>query len=711
LLNRAIPILFRSVVPVVLLVFLFSSYPTTRPDATSGQSADNKPAVPESTAIRPEAEQPRQLRILIPDWPGAPEISAHETALLDQFARTERLEQRWIPVADVGSLRRKLEQGEADIVAALREPIKSSAGTEILTTLPWAVSRRQVIGRTGSRPLKSLADLTNRQIAVRSSSPVWPLLSALAHKHPGMQLVTIADNEDVYTVFDRVRSGRYDLAVVDSLLIPADLDFSYNLAIQMDLSEDTFLTWAVRGDADALQKSLNRFLNKKHLELETAKSYREDFSDLKKRKMLRLVTSRGPVNYFHDRGRLRGFEYELIKKFAENHGMRLDVVIADTPAEMQQYLNEGNGDVIAASMPASLASAMAHTASTLPYNHAYAVIAGREGDVLANVSDLEGRVVHIAASSPYLPVLEKIRDEGTNLTIMVANPGITSEALLFRVAQGIYDLTVIGSHEVNAEFSRQLNLKALLGLGEPDPLVWLVRQTDSQLLTELNKFIDTEYRKGFYNVIYSRYIEKPDRRNTDASLFANIDQLSPYDDIVHKYADHFSFDWRLIVALMYQESRFNPRAVSSSGASGLMQVLPATAQTIGVGDLENPDNSIHAGVLYLDRLRSQFEEELPLSDRLWFALAAYNSGYNRVQRARSLAEKMKLDKNRWFNNVELAMLKMGRPYKSNGETVRDCQCGQTVAYVREISTLYNNYLRLTRSVKAAAETPLPREKS
>ena len=212
-------------------------------------------------------------------------------------------------------------------------------------------------------------------------------------------------------------------------------------------------------------------------------------------------------------------------------------------------------------------------------------------------------------------------------------------------------------------------------------------------------------------MIYSRYIEKPDVRSTEFSLFAQIDQLSPYDRIVHKYADQYSFDWRLIVALMYQESHFNPAAVSSAGAEGLMQLLPATAKTIGIVKLDDPDSSINAGVQYLDYLRGRFENELALADRLWFALAAYNSGYNRVQRARALAEKMGLNRNRWFNNVELAMLKMSKPYTRNGETVRDCRCGQTVVYVREIRTLYNNYLRLTRSVKAAAENVLPREKS
>jgi membrane-bound lytic murein transglycosylase F len=399
----------------------------------------------------------------------------------------------------------------------------------------------------------------------------------------------------------------------------------------------------------------------------------------------------------------------MMKKFAAHNGMRLDVVIADSVSNMQQLLKEGNADVIAASLPENM-SGMPELATTQPYNYSMPVIAGREGESITDVRDLDGRVIRLAATSPYRDVLERIRAGGVNFTVLEAETGINNELLLFRIAQGLDDLTVLGSHEINAEFARQLNLKVYIPLADPEALVWRVRRTDSQLLAELNGFIAAEYRKGFYNVIYSRYIEKPDPIGSNASLFAELEELSPYDAIVHKYAEQYSFDWRLIVALMYQESHFNPRAVSTSGAEGLMQILPATAQTIGVADLGDPDNSIKAGVLYLNQLRGQFENELALSDRLWFALAAYNSGFTRVQRARELAEKMNLDKNRWFNNVELAMLKMSRPYNRDGEMVRNCRCGQTVAYVREIQTLYNNYLRLTQSVKAAAETVLPREK-
>lgn len=712
--TQAIPVFSRSAISVTILVFLLYSFPTglSHLNPSVDPASDHVP-LDSSNQPNPLTEavaSGQHLRILVPVWTGAPEPSVYERGLIDQFANSENLTQMWIPVHDFSALQHKLAQGEADMVTSLRDTVASTAKDTILYTLPWAVSRRQIVGRAGSNAVESLSDLTTRQIAVRPSSPAWPLLSGLARKHPGMELLSISDNVDVSTVLERVKTGRYDLAVVDSLLIPDDLEFTYNLEVLLDLSEDVFMTWGVRTQAVALHKSLNRFLNKKHLELETGKSYHEDYLALQQRKLLRLITYRSPVNYFHERGRLKGFEYDLMKKFADKHGMRLDVVIADTQAEMQQLLKEGRGDVIAASVPESLTSVIQNTVFTRPYNYATAVLVGREGEIITDIRDLAGRTIQLAASSPYLESLQTIRASGINFSIMLSEPGINTETVLFRIAQNIYDLTVIGSHEINVEFSRQLNLQKYIDIGDPQPLVWLVRKPDSQLLAELNGFIQSEYKKGFYNVIYARYIEKPRVRTVDSTLFAQIDQISPYDEIVHKYADHYSFDWRLIVALMYQESRFNPMAISTAGAEGLMQVLPATAETIGVADLYDPDTSIYIGVHYLDQLRSQFENDLTLADRLWFALAAYNAGYNRIQRARSLAEKMNLDKNQWFNNVELAMLQMARPYMKDGELARDCRCGQTVAYVREIRTLYNNYLRLTRSVKAAAATALTSEK-
>ena len=106
-------------------------------------------------------------------------------------------------------------------------------------------------------------------------------------------------------------------------------------------------------------------------------------------------------------------------------------------------------------------------------------------------------------------------------------------------------------------------------------------------------------------------------------------------------------------------------------------------------------------------LRERFEKDLLMEDRTWFTLAAYNAGYGRVQRARRLAASMGLDQNKWFDNVEQGMQALSRPYLKDGELIRDCSCGQTTHYIREIRTLYNNYVRLTRAVRVALTELVP----
>ena len=158
---------------------------------------------------------------------------------------------------------------------------------------------------------------------------------------------------------------------------------------------------------------------------------------------------------------------------------------------------------------------------------------------------------------------------------------------------------------------------------------------------------------------------------------------------------------------MYQESQFDPDAISYAGAEGLMQIMPATANELGVENINDPKDNITAGVKYMRILRDQFEQELPLEDKTWFTLASYNAGFTRIKHARALAGKMGLDSNRWFGNVEKAMLALSKPYLEEGELRRFCHCGQAVIYVREIRSLYHNYVRLTETAQIArAEIPL-----
>jgi membrane-bound lytic murein transglycosylase F len=624
-------------------------------------------------------------------------ISAAEQSLIAQYARAANLVPEWI-ASPPGELYSRLRAQEGDVVlgAAVRD---GERGIEY--SLPWGVARYQIVARADTGRIRSEADLSTRAVAIKRNSPVYRQLSDLARTYPSMEIVTAPETQSMQAMLEQVQTGRYDLAVAESMSLEPLLPRFLDLTVAFDLTPGEPRSWAVREGSIALLDSLNQFLNRRHLEMELARIYREDLPELLDRKLLRLITYRGPSNYYFDRGRLRGFEYELVRRFADAHRMRLDVVIAHSHEEMRRLLLEGRGDLIAAGVPEG-GFGEARFASTRTTNLVAPVVIGREDEPpLRDARDLAGRRIVLAPESPYRELLIGLQAQGIALEIADADPALDIEGTLFRVARGMYDLTVIGSHQVKPELGRQINLQAHLMLEEPEPVAWIVRRGDTQLRAALNDYLAREFRKGYYNVLYSKYIENPQPLPGDAERLTE-QRLSPWDEIVHEYADRYGFDWRLIVAQMYQESHFNPDAVSYAGASGLMQILPTTAEFMGAGDINDPRQGIEAGVRYLDHLRSQFEEDLLLEDRTWFTLAAYNAGPQRIQRARRLAAEMNLDQDRWFDNVEKAMMRLAVPYTRDGEVVRDCRCGQTVVYVRDIRTRYTNYVRLTQSLRTAA---------
>ena len=696
---------WRSVVVAIALVIapisLLSRYV---PWPWLAQYTDGTRLVREAGAGPGHAHAQGPLRILYLAGTGVNTPSPIEKELLQRYAKNHGQKLVWVPVSDGWHQLRALVKGDGDIAVPPEVPLSTGPDLPVRETLAWGQSRLQVVGRDGSGVLEQPADRGVRQVVLRRSSPAWSMLQPLRQEYPALDLMYLPDTVTDSQILDRLQSGRYDLAVLDSMTLQSYLPHYPDLKIYINLGDRHARRWLVRGDATGLQASLNRFLNKKHLELNVARVYREDLPLLQKRKVLRLITYRSPVNYFFDNGRLKGFEYELIKRFARQHHMRLDVVLADTPADMQALLRQGRGDVIAASTPGQTYAGMRDVVVTAPYNYSAPVVVGSSRDGrLVDVSDLNGRSIWLPAESPWYDLLQSLRRQGVDLQIHRVEPGTNTEAVLFRVARGMYDLTVIGSQEVKAEFSRQLDLKVQFPITAPRPLVWAVRKSNTRLQSALNDFIAQEYRQSFYNVVYAKYINNPEPRKASIDLLARVNQLSPFDKTVHDYAERYGFDWRLIVAQMYQESRFDPDAVSRAGAHGLMQLLPTTAEQVGVKQRNDPVTSIRGGIRYLDYLRSRFEEEdLPLEERTWFTLAAYNAGYNRVKRAREVAERMHLNSNRWFDNVEKAMLAMSRPYRKDGELVRYCRCGQTVVYVRDIRTLYNNYVQLTQSIKTAA---------
>lgn len=628
-------------------------------------------------------------------------ITQKERGLVEQFAKEHQLQTKWIPVEQDWQLMRALINGRGDIILGQGESLASGMSDQVKFTYSWGTTRQQVVVRTDTTQIRRLEDLLVRQIALKKSSSAWSLLEKYLPDNPTMDLMEIPETTSLDEIMLRVASGQYDVTIVDSDYLKEYLPKHPEVNVAFDFSKAESQAWAVRPEADFLQNQLDEYLNKNHLSMIIADVRLDDLPKIEERKTLRVITYQGLGNYFFENGKMHGFEYDFIKKFAVSRKLNVDVVLANSHEEMRELLVSGDGDIIAAALPESSFND-ASIEMTAAYDYSAPVIIGRGTEQkLVDMRDLAGRKVAIAPESPYRKVLQAVQQRGIKFEIIETDDAVNTEEILNRVAHAMLDLTILGSHQIKVELSAHEDLKPLFTLSEPVGQSWAVRASDPKLLAAVNDFIDQEYRGDTYNILYSKYLSRPKTRLAENALPAKVDELSPYDEIVKKNAEQHSFDWRLIVAQMYQESQFNPEATSYAGAEGLMQLMPATAGDLGVKDLTDPVSNINAGVKYMKMLRDKFEQDLPLEDKTWFTLASYNAGFTRVKKARALAEKMGLDSNRWFGNVEKAMLALSKPYTHEGEVKRLCHCGQAVIYVRGIRALYRNYVRLTETTQIA----------
>jgi len=691
---------------IALLLLLACDAP--QPHASQSEDADASPGTAQASYIETgdlaSLKERGKLRVLIPAGqrgrgylPRKGYPLDFEMEVASKFAESQGLEPVWVYVERREDLIPYLLQGKGDLIAA-NMLVTEERRERVAFSVPLTTVHEQVVVRQGD-DVDAPEDLAGRSVAVQWSSASRNTLEALREEHPELTLHVVPETLAPVEILDRMETGIYDTAVARSNLVGAIRSYRSGLRAAFNLSDERAVAWALRPGAEALRKELDLFLNREGLVNSPSKPvYKEDLPEIKERKVLRVLTRNNATTYFLWRGQLLGFEYELMRRFADKHGLYLQMVVPPSRQDLIPWLLSGQGDVIAASMAITEQREEYGLAFSKPYNEVSEVVVARAGEEgLDSPADLAGRSVVVRRSSAYWQTLERIRDNGIDFYLKAAPEEMEDEAIIARVAQGEYDLTVTTSNILDVELTWRDDVEAAFSLGEPVPQGWAVREEDARLLRALNKFIDKEYRGVFYNITYDKYFKDPRRILKHVNVRADAVEggaLSPYDDIVRTYAERYGFDWHLIVAMMYQESRFDPDAKSPFGALGLMQVLPRTAEQFGFSNLLDPDEGIHAGVKYLAWLRERFQEDLPIRERMWFALASYNAGLGHVRDARRLARRLGLDPKRWFDNVERAMLLLSKP-----EYAREAHNGyvrgrETVRYLRQIRTRYRAYVDL-----------------
>jgi len=574
-------------------------------------------------------------------------------------------------------------------------------------SVPLTNVRQQVLVAATQEGIRDKKGLAGKRVMVNRGSSFWERLESLKKIDPPIELVArppgMSDEEEL----DEVAAGRIDASVRDSNIAAMYLSYRDDLRVAFELPGTDDIAWGIRPDSGQLRAALNEFLHLEFLTEREQPRHTDGLDGIKKRRVLRVLLRNNAASYFLYKGELHGFEYELAKAFAEANRLRLEVIVPDTHAQLLEWLQEGRGDVAAGFLEPSDELIARGFAFSRPYHFAPRHLVIHTDNAIDCSDDMEGTTVVVRRSSPYWQDLLDLQENGARFDIEAAAEDVETEELIERVAAGQIDATVADGHLLDIELARGLAIKSGFKLSGDREHAVVVRAQNEELLAALNKFIKKQYKGVVYNILYKKYFTN--RRNIRSLAAGRVGAkegggLSPYDETMRKYADKYGFDWRLIAAQMYQESRFDPKAKSFAGAQGLLQVMPRTAKFMGFSKIKKPEDGIHAGVKYLDWVRNRFEPTLPFNERMWFTLAAYNAGHGHVEDARRLARQKGWDGDRWFDNAEKAMLLLSKKKYAGKARYGYVRGIEPVSYVRNIRQRYRAYVEIAGDKLSRAKT-------
>ncbi len=694
-----------------ILLFLFACTPSEEsqqknlPSKLQITPSDSTPETGDLNAIMKRGE----LRILMsaeegPYLPRKGSPIDFEVEVATRFAQTLGLKVKTVYVKRFEKLLPALLAGRGDLIAA-NLTITESRKDQIDFTVPLAHVKEQLIYRATDPPMDNVSQIEGRTIAVRKSTSFWKSLMTLKELYPGFNVEALPESYSNEKIMELLVSGEIDLTIEDSNTLKTYQNYRDDVRVAFDVTQDRAVGWGVRKNNPLLRKALNRFLNLEQLTRRQAVHYQDDLSGIEKRNTLRVLTKNDAASYFLWQGELMGFDYELIRKYAKQKKLWLEVIEAPDHRQMAEMLVEGQADIMTGFLMPSDAIEKKGVAFSEPYHFTANVIVTRENDsTLMTTDDLAGRVVYGFVNSPGWTSLQLLQKKQGGFTLIPVVKDLSVEDVLDRVDEGVFDLAMLYRHEVEGELKWRRGIKVALTLDDYIPHVWGVRANNKELLNSLNEFIRKEYKGLFYNIVHRRYFERGSDKNPNRmgrTKDKSNQGLTPYDDLIKKYARIYDIDWRLVAAQMYQESRFDPFAKSWAGAKGLMQVLPRTAESMGIDNLTDPESGIEAGVKYMQWLRERFEQELSVKDRQWFALASYNAGLGHVRDARSLASQKGWDSDRWFDNVERAMLLLSKQKYARKSRHGYVRGREPVQYVRKIKQRYEAYIQQVEMDSAA----------
>lgn len=424
--------------------------------------------------------------------------------------------------------------------------------------------------------------------------------------------------------------------------------------------------------------------------------------------VLRVITRNSPTTYFIGADGPAGMEYELAADFADYLGVKLELMLPLQNGDIVPMIRHGRADLAAAGLAATeLRSKQLRFAT--PYLQIRQQLIYRSGagkpDTLA---ELDGKLGVVAGSS-HAELLQHLQPEYPQLQ-WATFPDKAQHELLEMISNGELDYAVVNSNEFSHARRFYPNIAVAFDLtGELDVGWAFAKQGDSSLYLAAQRYFRELQESGELERLRASYYTHSRQYDyVDARTFLEriAERLPRYRPHFRAAAEATGFDWRLLAALSYQESHWEPDALSPTGVRGMMMLTQNTAARVGVEDRTDPVQSIHGGARYLREVVGKIPERIPNPDRLWFALAAYNIGFGHLEDARILTESQGGDPDSWADVRErLPLLSQKKWYE---QTEHGYARGhEPVAFVRNIRRYYDVLVWLDEQRKPGSQPRPP----
>ncbi len=434
-----------------------------------------------------------------------------------------------------------------------------------------------------------------------------------------------------------------------------------------------------------------------------------DISKIKDEGKLKALINYSSTSYFIYKGVPMGFEYELLKKYAEHIGVELEVIPIKNMDSIFTDLNRGVADIVAANLTITQ-ERLKKINFTLPIIITKQVLVQRKPDgwhkmrkkelektLLHSTLDLANKTIVVREGSSFYTRLKSLSNEiGEKINIQTVPGEITMEQLIEQVANKEINYTVADKNIALVNQWHYPNIDASLTISLDQKIAWATRTTSDSLTLSINNWLHSYQQSKHFKLLYNKYFKNKalfTSRVQNKYYTLESGKISAYDEVIKKYAPELNWDWELVASLIYQESHFNNDAIGWGGSFGLMQMMPQTGEKFGVDTTSNAEQNIKAGIKYLKKLDKIWGKSIAdTTERIKFILASYNTGPGHVIDAKNLAEKYGKDPTNW-KEVSYFLLHKSEPKYYKDEVVKHGYCKGYIAYdyVNEIMDRYRHY--------------------